>query len=113
VTALLVAATGFVIQLVSGVTDTPTIPPGLVAILAAALVVAVGPGRWAPIAGLAAGVFNLVAFVVVDATDRLVDVSPPAAFVGAWFMITALIVACVAGTVATMRNRRSAPVADG
>ena len=113
VVALLVAAIGFVIQMVSGVTDTPTIPPGLVAIIVAALVVAFRPGRWAPVTGPAAGLFNLVAFVVVDAADRLLEPSPPTAFVGAWFMVLALIVASVAGTIATIRNHRAVPVADG
>ena len=112
VVALLVASIGFLIQMVSGVTDTPTIPPGLVVILAAALVVAFGPGAWAPVAGPAAGLFNLVAFVVVDAAERLVEPSPPAALVGAWFMVAALIVASVAGTIATIRNHRTVPVAD-
>jgi hypothetical protein len=36
VVALLIGAVGFVTQMVAGVTDTPTIPPGLVAILIAA-----------------------------------------------------------------------------
>jgi hypothetical protein len=103
--ALVVAAIGFVSQLASGVTDTPTIPPGLVAIVAAALIVAFRSGRYAPVAGPAAGIFNLVAFVVVDAADRLIDASPPAAFVGAWFMVVALLVATVAGTIATVRHR--------
>jgi hypothetical protein len=113
VVALLVAAIGFVLQMVSGVTNTPTIPPGLIAILAAALLVACLPGGPAPVAGPAAGLFNLVAFVVVGAADRLIDPSPATAFVGAWLMVVALIVATIAGTIAAVRNRRTLPVADG
>jgi hypothetical protein len=113
VVALLVAATGFVAQMVSGETNTPTIPPGLVAILVAAGLVAFLPGRGVPIAGPAAGLFNLVAFVVVGAADRLLQLSPASAFVGAWFMVVALIVASVAGTLATAQNCRTRPVADG
>ena len=74
--ALLIAAVGFVTQMVAGVTDTPTIPPGLVVILVAAGLVAFVPGRWTPLAGVVAGVFNLVASIVVDAVDRLGDPSP-------------------------------------
>src|ERR687896_1275332 len=104
VVALLIAAVGFVTQLVAGVTDTPTIPPGLVVILVAAGLVAFVPGRWMPLAGVVAGLFNLVASVAVDAIDRLVDPSPATGFVGAWLMHIGLIAACIAGTMATVRN---------
>jgi hypothetical protein len=107
VLALLVAAIGFVVQMIGGVTNTPTIPPGLVAILVAAGLVAFVPGRWVPIAGPAAALFNLVAFVLVGAADRLFQSSPASAFVGAWLMVVALIVAGVAGTIATVQNRRT------
>jgi|GEM_PF-1250991 hypothetical protein len=112
VVALLLAAVGFVTQMVAGVTDTPTIPPGLVLILAAALLVASVPGRWAPIAGPVAGVFNVVAFVVVGAADRLVDPNPPAGFVGAWTMVPALVVAAVAGTATVVRSHSDTSAAD-
>jgi hypothetical protein len=105
VVALLVAATGFVVQMVAGVTNTPTIPPGLVAILAAAGLVAFLPGRGVPAAGSAAGLFNLVVFVVVGAADRLVEPSLASAFAGAWVMVVALTVATIAGTIAA----RAAP----
>jgi hypothetical protein len=60
VAALLVAAAGFVIQIVSGV-DVPTVPPGLVIMLVAALV-AFGPWRWTPVVGVVVGLFLLVGF---------------------------------------------------
>jgi hypothetical protein len=107
VLALLVAAIGFVVQMIAGVTNTPTIPPGLVAILVAAGLVAFVPGRWVPIAGPAAALFNLVAFVLVGAAGRLFQSSPASAFVGAWLMVVALIVAGVARTIATVQNRRT------
>jgi hypothetical protein len=112
VVALLVAAAGFVIQMIAGVTDTPTVPPGLVIILVAAGLVAFVPGRWMPLAGVVAGVFNLVASVVVDAVDRLVDPSPATGFVGAWLMHIGLIAACIVGTWAMVRNAES-PQASG
>ena len=108
VVALLIAAVGFVTQMVAGVTDTPTIPPGLVVILVAAGLVAFVPGRWMPLAGVVAGLFNLVASVVVDAVDRLIDPSPATGFIGAWLMYIGLIAACVVGTIATVRNARVA-----
>jgi hypothetical membrane protein len=104
--ALLAAAAGFVLQMVAGVTNTPTIPPGLVVLLAAAALVALTSWRWAFLVGVAAAVFNLLAFVVVGAVDRLVDATPAIGFLGAWVMVVALIVVCVAGTLATVRANR-------
>jgi len=112
VVALLVAAIGFVVQMVAGVTNTPTIPPGLVAILVAAGLVAFLPGRGVPAAGPAVGLFSLVVFVLVGAADRLLQPSPASAFVGVWFMVVALIVATIAGTIATVQNYRTRPMAD-
>jgi hypothetical protein len=112
VVGLLVGAIGFVLQMVAGVTDTPTIPPGLVAILVAAGLVAFVPGRGVPAAGPAAGLFNLVVFAFVGA-DRLVEPSPASALVGAWLMVVGLIVATIAGTIAAVQNYRAQPVADG
>jgi hypothetical protein len=113
VVALLIAAVGFVTQMVAGVTDTPTIPPGLVVILVAAGLVAFVPGRWMPLAGVVAGLFNLVASVVVDAVDRLTDPSPATGFIGAWLMHIGLIAACIVGTMATVRNAESPHATDG
>jgi hypothetical protein len=113
VVALLIAAVGFVTQMVAGVTDTPTIPPGLVVILIAAGLVAFVPGRWMPLAGVAAGLFNLVASLVVDAVDRLLDPSPASGFIGAWLMHIGLIAACIFGTIATVRNGESLRATDG
>jgi hypothetical protein len=104
--ALLAAAAGFVLQMVAGVTDTPAIPPGLVVLLAAAALVSFTPWRWAFLVGVAAAVFNLVAFVIVDGIERLFDVTPAIAFIGAWVMVVALIVVCVAGTGATVHAKR-------
>jgi hypothetical protein len=104
--ALLAAAAGFVLQMVAGITDTPTIPPGLVVLLAAAALVAFTSWRWAFLVGVAAAVFNLLAFVIVGAVDRLVDVTPAIGFIGAWVMVVALIVVCVAGTLVTVRANR-------
>jgi hypothetical protein len=80
VVALLIAAVGFVTQMVAGVTDMPTIPPGLVVILIAAGLIAFVPRRWVPLAGVGAGLFNLVASFAVDAVDRLSDSSPASGF---------------------------------
>jgi hypothetical protein len=113
VMALLVAGVGFVVQMAAGVTDTPTIPPGLVAIVGAALLVTVAPTGWTPVAGPAAGLFNLLAMVVVGAADRLADPTPASAFIGGWMMVLGLIVATIAGTIAAAPNRRASTAIHG
>lgn len=82
VLALLVAAIAFVVQMAAGVTDTPTIPPGLVAILVAAGLVAFLPGRSVPLAGPAAGLFNLVAFVLTSTMEPSGGIGPAATATG-------------------------------
>lgn len=103
VATLLVAAAGFIAQEVSGVTDTPPVPPGLVAIVVAAALVAFTSWAWAPVAGVVVSVFNLVVFAAVGA-DRLIDTDPLLAFVGAWLMVLGLLVACVTGGIAVLRE---------
>jgi hypothetical protein len=107
VAALLVAAGGFVLQMASGVTNTPTVPPGLVTLLVAAGLVALLPWRWMPVVGAVAGLFNLIAFVAIGAAGRLVELSPLSSFVGAWIMFLAVIIAGIAGSVATIQNYRT------
>jgi hypothetical protein len=113
VIALLVAGVGFVVQMAAGVTDTPTIPPGLVAIVGAALLVAVVPTGSTPLAGPVAGVFNLLALVAVGAADRLADPSPVSGLIGGWILVVGLVVATIAGTIAAARNRRATTATDG
>ena len=106
VTALLVAATGFVIQIVSGV-DVPTVPPGLVIMLVAAGLVAFLPWRWMPVVGAAVGLFLLVGFFASGAVGSLLESSQLGVFVGAWVQFLAVIVAVVAGIAATIQNYRT------
>jgi drug/metabolite transporter (DMT)-like permease len=74
VAALLVAAAGFVVQIVSGV-DVPTVPPGLVIMLVAAGLVAFLPWRWTPVIGTAVGLFLFVGFFGSGAVGNLLDAS--------------------------------------
>ena len=106
VAALLVAAAGFVIQIVSGV-DVPTVPPGLVIMLVAAGLVAFGPWRWTPVVGVIVGLFLLVGFFASAAVGSLLDPSRLGVFVGAWVQFLAVILAVVAGIFATVQNYRS------
>ena len=97
VAALLVAAAGFVIQIVSGVV-VPTVPPGLVILLVAAALVAFAPWRWMPIVGVVAGLFLLVGFFASGAVVSLLEPSQLGVFLGAWIQFLAVTVAIVTGS---------------
>ena len=58
-------------------------------------------------AGRGRRLLNLVAFVVIGAAGRLSGPTPPAAFVGAWLMVSAIVVAGAAGSVATVQHDRT------
>ena len=105
VAALLVAAAGFVIQIIAGV-DVPTVPPGLVIMLVAASLVAFLPWRWIPVVGAAVGLFLLVGFFASGAVGNLLDPSRLGVSIGAWVQFLAVIVTVVAGIVATVQNYR-------
>lgn len=106
VAALLVAAAGFVIQIVSGV-DVPTVPPGLVILLVAAALVAFAPWRWMPVVGVVVGLFLLVGFFASGAVVSLLETSQLGVFLGAWVQFLAVIVAVATGIVAVSQNYRT------
>ena len=103
VAALLVAAFGFAIQILSGV-EVPTVPLGLVILLVAAGLVALSPWRWAPAIGIVVGLFVFVGFFASGAVSNLFDPSRFGVLVGAWIQFLAVIAVIVAGGVATTRN---------
>lgn len=106
VAALLVAALGFAIQIVSGI-EVPMIPPGLVIMLVAVGAVGLLPWRWAPVVGVAVGLFLFVGFLASGAVGNLLDLSRFGVLVGAWIQFLSVIVAVVAGAVATIQNYRT------
>jgi hypothetical protein len=106
VAALLVAAAGFVIQIVSGVV-VPTVPPGIVILLVAAALVAFAPWRWIPIVGVVVGLFLLVGFFASGAVVSLLEPSQLGVFLGAWIQFLAVTVAVVTGIVAVGQNYRT------
>lgn len=82
----------------------PTVPPGLVILLAAAGLVALSPWRWAPAIGIGVGLFVFVGFFAGGAVSNLFDPSRFGVLVGAWIQFLAVIAVIVAGGVATTRN---------
>ncbi|MFA1548345.1 hypothetical protein [Actinomadura chokoriensis] len=108
--ALLTAGVAFVVLEAAGLTDTPPIPPGLVAIVLAACLLALAPGRWTPVAGAVAALFNLVVMFAVGAQERLVEPKSALDLVAGWVLVVALVVASVGGTAAGFRRNGPAPV---
>ncbi len=106
IAALLVAAVGIVIQLVSGV-DFSQVPPGLIILLVAAALVAFGPWRRTPVAGIVVGFFLLVGFFASGQIGSLLDPGLFGRFVGVWVLFLSVVVAVVAGTAATIQNYRT------
>lgn len=106
VAALLVAAAGIVIQIVSEV-DFPTVPPGLIILLVAAGLVAFGSWRWTPVVGAFVGLWLLIGFFLSGEASRLLDLSQLGGFAGLWVQLLAVIVAVVAGIFATIHNFRA------
>lgn len=110
VAGLILGAVGLIIEVVSGVPGFPTVPPGPIILAVAALFVALAPWRWAPILGLAAAVFLTVGQVVAPnfggSLDRLGDVGTFGPFAGTALFEIGLLVALVAGVLATIRGLR-------
>jgi hypothetical protein len=106
--ALAVAAASIIIQIIGGV-NYPAVPPGLIILLAAALV-AFLPWRWAPVFGVLAGAFLVIgAIAAANARYDLTHPGHPGAFIGTWIQLIAVVVAVVAGVMAlAVRSRRLA-----
>lgn len=103
--ALLVAATGIVIQMVSGV-DFPAIPPGLVILLVAAGLVFFVPRRWTPIIGALAALSQLFGLFAAGQGPRLLDLDPLGGSIGLWIQLLGVTVASIAGIAAAVRGDR-------
>jgi hypothetical protein len=107
VAGLVAAAAGIVIQIASGA-DYPTVPPGLIILLAAAGLVALGARwRWTTVVGVVVPAFLLVGAVVASqARDQLGDPGQVGVFVGTVVQLLAMAVALVAGVAAAWRSYR-------
>lgn len=102
--ALLVAAVGIFLQYLSGVGDFPTIPPGPIVLIVLAGIIAFAPWRWIPLLGTAMGISLIVGFFQNESVDRISDLTPLLAFFGLWIQTAGVVVAIVAGVLATIRN---------
>jgi hypothetical protein len=107
VAGLVAAAAGIAIQIASGA-DYPTVPPGLILVLAAAGLVALGARwRWTTIVGVVVPAFLLVGGAITpQAREQLGDPGQVGVFVGTAVQLLAMAVALAAGLAATWRSYR-------
>jgi hypothetical protein len=105
VAGLVAAAAGIVIQIASGA-DYPTVPPGLILLLAAAGLVALGARwRWTTIVGVVVPTFLLVGGAIApQARDQLGDPGQVGVFLGTAVQLLAMAVALVAGLAAARQR---------
>jgi hypothetical protein len=108
VASLIVAAAGVVIQIVSG-HDYPLVPPVFFILLIPAALIAVGRWRWTPAIAVLAGLFLTFGLFASGASHRLFDPSLLGDSVGLWVQMLAVIVAAIAGVIATLHNYRRIP----
>jgi hypothetical protein len=111
VTGMVAAAAGIIIQIASGSELYPTIPPGPIILLAGAALVALGPWRWTPVAGVLVPLFLLVGAGIAavasgEFVDQLADPGQVGIFAGDVLQLLGVVTALVAGIVAL---RQSAP----
>jgi hypothetical protein len=111
VVGLVVAAAGMLVQYASGV-DYPTIPPGPIIALLAAVVVAWGPWRWTSVIGLLVAAFLAIGGAIATIAgngfnEQLSDPGAVGGFVGTVVQIAGLLIALAAGIVAARPSIRS------
>jgi len=111
VAGLVVGAAGIAILFVS--IDFPVpVPVGTILLLLVAALVGLGRWRWTPIVGVLMplsifiGAIFIGGFIAPGLFDRLTQPSEVGAFVGTWVQMPALLVAIIAGLVATKESYR-------
>jgi len=104
VAGLILGALGIVILGVAGV-NMPMVPPGLVMLLAAAIALATGRGRWAAILAVVVGLAEIGGFFASGSYSGLVETGSPGVLIGTWIRLIGIITATVAGLVASFERQ--------
>lgn len=105
IAGLVVAAVGIVIQIAGGA-DYPTVPPGLLILLAAAALIYFAPWRWTAIIGVLVPLFLLVGGVIApNSRDYLGDPGTFGPFIGTIVQGIGIVAALVGGVVVVSRLR--------
>lgn len=107
---MVLAAAGIVVQMIGGA-DYPAIPPGLLILLAAAVLFAIG-NRWTPLPGVLIAIFISVGAVVTpNVGDQLSEPSAAGVFTGTVIQLVGLAAGVIFGlmvTVHSLRKRQNA-----
>lgn len=103
---LLVTAAGLMAQQVAGV-PMPVVPPGLVLVVVAAVLLIVTPWRWPPILAVFVGIADTT--VVLTDAARLVDVGTLDVLGATWLRFAGAAVSLVAGATALWQAYRRRP----
>ena len=103
IVSLITAATGVVIQIASGAAY-PAIPPVFFILLLPAILIGLGRWRWTPITAVAGSGFLVFGFFSSGSVAKLFNLNQSGAATGLWLQMLAVIVAVIAGIIATARN---------
>src|SRR5437588_9711683 len=105
IVGLVVAAAGISTLFLTNSVAAPPIPIGPILLLLAAGLAALGPWRWALVPGVVLSFAILFGGVVsYNVVDHMVNPAQIGGFIGTWLEVLGLIIAIIAGTLATARN---------
>ena len=112
VVALVVAAAGVTLQIMSGA-PYPAVPPAYFILLVPAAVIAVARTWWAPMFAVLGGVFLTIGLFAAGQAHRLMGATSVGDAIGLWTQSLAVIVAVVSAIAATRSRRRTGSVQRG
>jgi len=105
VLGLVVGALGIALLWASGVDFPIYPPPGIVILLAGALLVGLAPWRWAPGVGAFLGLFVLVGFLISPTgLSNLFGEAGAGVAIGQGIQVLGVLTALIAGVIATRAN---------
>ncbi len=107
---LLVCALGILVLRFSGVAM-PPVPPALVLLVGAAVLITAVGRRWVPVVGVLVAAAEAAGFVLTGAAAGLFGAESAGIAVGSWLRGVGVAVAVVAGVVAVCAPRAEVPSA--
>jgi hypothetical protein len=102
---LLVASAGIMVQGLSGVTM-PVVPPAVVLMVLAALLITVLRWRWLPVLGVLAAAAELAGFAATGAIGGLFGADNAGVVAGAWLRLIGTVAAVPAALALLITNYR-------
>ncbi|GAA1248358.1 hypothetical protein GCM10009609_09740 [Pseudonocardia aurantiaca] len=108
VIGLVAGAVGILVLRFSGAAM-PSVPPGLVLLVAAAALVAFSTRRWAPIVAVLVALSEILGYVLSGSTYGLFAVDSIGILIGTWVRGIGIVLAFAAGIAATVVGYRRTP----